>query len=131
MERPIIAIVAALALTCASGAFAQRPADRGAPDRDAPPSATPHAQTLSDNDLEKFADIYVELEHTADKFQSQLSAAKTDAEAQDVQSRMQEESTAIVSKRGWTPERFVTVGDAINADQTLAEKTLKLIAERR
>ncbi|HEX5048571.1 MAG TPA: DUF4168 domain-containing protein [Gammaproteobacteria bacterium] len=126
MERPIIAIVAALALTCAGGALAQRPADR-----EAPPSVTPNAQALSDNDLEKFADIYVELEHTADKFQSQLSAAKTDAEAQDVQSRMQEESTAIVSKRGWTPERFVTVGDAINADQTLAEKTLKLIADRR
>ena len=126
MERPIIAIVATLALTCAGNALAQRPADR-----EAPPTQTRGAQALSDSDLEKFADIYVELEHTADKFQSQLSAAKTDAEAQDVQSRMQVESTAVVSKRGWTPERFVAVGDAINADHGLAEKTLKLIADRR
>jgi uncharacterized protein HemX len=128
MERPITAVVAALALGLglATSALAQRPADR-----EAPPTLTPNAQPLSDSDLEKFADIYVELEHTADKFQPQLAAAKTDAEAQDVQSRMQQESTAVVSKRGWTPERFVSVGDAINADQTLAEKTLKLIADRR
>lgn len=126
MERPIIAIVAALTFASAGSALAQRPVDR-----EPPPTLTPDAQSLSDSDLEKFADIYVELEHTADKFQTQLSGAKTDAEAQEVQSRMQQESTAVVSKRGWTPERFVTVGDAINADQTLAEKTLKLIAQRR
>jgi len=126
MERPIIAIVAALALASAGSALAQRQADR-----EAPPTLTPGAQQLSDSDLEQFADIYVELEHTADKFEPQLAAAKTDAEAQNVQSRMQEESTAVVSKRGWTPERFVTTGDAINADRTLAEKTLKLIADRR
>jgi uncharacterized protein HemX len=126
MERPIIAIVAALALASAGSALAQRPADR-----EPPPTLTPGAQQLSDKDLEQFADIYVELEHTADKFQPQLAAAKTDAEAQDVQSRMQQESTAVVSKRGWTPERFVAAGDTINADRTLAEKTLKLIAERR
>jgi biotin carboxyl carrier protein len=131
MERPIIAIVAALALASAASALAQSSRDREPPPSLTPDAQQPDAQSLSDNDLEKFADIYVELEHTADKFQSQLSAAKTDAEAQDVQSRMQQESTAVVSKRGWTPERFVAVGDAINADQTLAEKTLKLIADRR
>ena len=126
MERPIVSVVAAAALAFAASALAQQPVDRGAP-----PSKTQQGPQLSDSDLERFADIYVDLERTVDKFQPQLAAAKTDEEADEVHSRMQKESTATVAQHGWTPERYLTVADTINADRTLAEKTLKLIADRR
>jgi len=126
MERPIVTVVAAAALAFAVGALAQQPADRGAP-----PSQTQQGPQLSDSDLERFADIYVDLERTVDKFQPQLAAAKTDQEADEVHSRLQKESTATVAQHGWTPDRYVTVADTINADRALAEKALKLIADRR
>jgi hypothetical protein len=126
MERPIVIVVATAVLGFAASALAQQPADR-----EAPPTLASQAPKLSESDLAKFADIYVDLERTVDKFEPQLAAAKTDEEAREVHSRMEQESTATVAQHGWTPERYLSVGDAINADQTLAEKTLKLIAERR
>jgi len=129
MERPIAIVAATALLAFAASAHAQReqqPAERGAP-----PSAAQPSAPVSDADLEKFADIYVDLEQTSDKYQSQIAAAKSEEEARDLQSRMREESTATVAQHGWTPERYVTVADAINADRSLAAKTLELISKRR
>ena len=126
MERRIVAAAATAALAFAASALAQQPADRGAPQGE-----TQQAVPLSDSDLEKFADIYVDLEKTAAKFEPQLDAAKSEQEAQEVNSRMLKESTDTVNQHGWTPERYLLVADAINSDRGLAEKTLSLIARRR
>ena len=56
---------------------------------------------------------------------------KNESEAQELQSKMQKESVDKVTKRGWTPEHYVTVAQAINADPQLAEKTLALIGKPR
>jgi hypothetical protein len=128
MERRIVTVAATAALAFAAGALAQQQT----PEHAAPPSQTQQiAVPVSDSDLEKFADIYVELEKTAAKFEPQLDAAKSESEAQEVNSRMQKESTETVSQHGWTPERYLLVADAINSDRNLAEKTLQLISQRR
>jgi uncharacterized protein HemX len=125
MERSSIALVAVAALAFTPGAFAQQRTER-AP---AQPGQTQEVK-LSDADLAKFADIYVDLQETASKFEAQLAGAKSDQEAQEVQSKMQQESVAKVAQHGWTPERYVSVGEAINANPELAEKTLALIDDR-
>ena len=43
---------------------------------------------------------------------------------------MQQESVAKLERHGWTPERYVRVGEAINSDPQLTEKTLAMIAKR-
>jgi uncharacterized protein HemX len=125
MERSSIALVAAAALALSTTAFAQSRTER------APPSLGQTQELkVSDADLAKFADIYVDLQETATKFEAELAGAKSDEEAQAVQSKMQQESVAKVAQHGWTPERYVSVGEAINSSPDLAEKTLALIDER-
>ncbi len=85
---------------------------------------------MSDADLEKFADIYVDLTETVTKFEAELAKAKSGDDQLEVQERMQQESVAKVAQHGWTPERYVSVGDAINANPELAKKTLALIENR-
>jgi hypothetical protein len=121
MER--FSIVLAAGLMFAANALAQERVERADP-----PSA--QEVQLSDADLEKFADIYVDLLATVDKFEGELTNAQTEDETRQVQTRMQQESIAKVSRHGWTPEHYVAVGDAINANRDLATKTLALIEER-
>ena len=125
MERLSIGLLAVIALVLGSSGLAQEPGARGAP-----PVGQGQNLQLSDADLEKFADIYVDLSETATKFEAELAEAKSEDDARKVQSRMQQESFAKVERHGWTPERYVSVGDAINANPELAAKTLALIEDR-
>ena len=125
MERSRIALIAAAALAFGPLALAQREADRAEP-----PLAQPLDLQLTDADLEKFADIYVDIQDTADAYEAQLTRVKDEAEAQELKSRMEKESIDKVTKRGWTPQFYVTVARTINADPELADKTLTLIAKR-
>jgi hypothetical protein len=125
MERSIIALLAAASFMLASGSMAQQPAPRGAP-----PAAQTQEVELSDADLEKFADIYVDLLDTEAKFEEQLAGAQTEDQAREVQTRMQQESMAKLARHGWTAERYVLVGEAIKSDAELTEKTIALIEKR-
>ena len=82
---------------------------------------------ISDAELETFAAIYVDLIDTAAKYQAEMEVAKTEQQALDIRDRAQTESIGKVTQRGWTPEKFSLVGDAINNDPALAEKAVKLI----
>lgn len=129
MERSGIALLAAAALALGSTALAQQ--GQPAPQRDAPQAPQSQDVQVTDADIEKFADIYVDLQDTADEYESKLANVKNESEAQELQSKMQKESVDKVTKRGWTPEHYVTVAQAINADPQLAEKTLALIGKPR
>ena len=125
MERSIIAMIAAASFVLASASMAQQPAPRGAPQ-----GGQSQEVQLSDADLEKFADIYVDLLDTEAKFEEELAGARTEDQAREVQTRMQQESTAKLARHGWTVERYVLVGETINSDAKLTERTLAMIAER-
>jgi uncharacterized protein DUF4168 len=125
MERSTIAVLAATSLMLASGSMAQQPAPRGAPQADQGQKVE-----LSDADLEKFADIYVDLQDTAGKFEQEFAGAQTEDQARDVQARMQQESLTKLARHGWTAERYVLVGETIESDATLTEKALALIDDR-
>jgi len=121
MRTSIVTIFIA-ALAAAPVSFAQRLPD-------APSAQAPAAEAIkvSDAELETFAAIYVDLVDTAAKFQAEMEAAQTEQQAVDIRDRAQTESIAKVTKRGWTPEKFNLVGDAINNDPALTERAVKLI----
>ena len=125
MERSSIALIAAASLLLASSAMAQQPAPRGAP-----PAAQAQEVELSDADLEKFADIYVDLMDTQAKFEQELEKVQTEDQARALQTRMQEESVAKLARHGWTAERYVLVGEAIKSDPGLTEKAVALIEDK-
>jgi hypothetical protein len=125
MERSSIALIAAASFLLASGAIAQQPAPRGAP-----PAAQAQEVELSDADLEKFADIYVDLMDTQATFEQELETVQTEDQARALQTRMQEESVAKLARHGWSAERYVLVGEAIKSDPDLTERAVALIEDK-
>ncbi|HSC16980.1 MAG TPA: DUF4168 domain-containing protein [Gammaproteobacteria bacterium] len=125
MERSNIAVIAAASFMLASGSIAQQPAPRGAPQ-----ARQTQEVKVSDADLEKFADIYVDLLETQAKFEEEIAGVQTEDQAREVQGRMQQESLGKLARHGWSAERYVLVSETIKADANLTEKTIALIEER-
>jgi hypothetical protein len=124
MRTPTVTLWLAASLAAAQISLAQQPPD-------IPPAQAPSAETaVSDADLETFAAIYVDLVDIAARFEAEMKAAQTEQQALELRERTQAESIAKVTQRGWTPEQFDRVGDAINNDPVLIDKAKKLITER-
>lgn|GEM_PF-6539097 len=86
---------------------------------------------LTDDDIETFAEIYVALEREARRYERAIADAESEAEAQEIQARMQAESLAVLERHGWTPERFDRVARILNARPELAAEALRKIDEER
>ena len=122
MKTSTMTILFAAALAAAPVSFAQRvPDSPGAQ----PPQA--EAISVSDAELETFAAIYVDLVDTAAKYQAEMDAAQTEQQALAVREKAQAEGVKKVTDRGWTPEKFSSIGDAINNDPALTERAVELI----
>ena len=104
-----------------------------------PPPAEPPApeadvgaqEPITDEELETFADIYIALEETLSRFEEELAAAENEQEAQEAQTRMQEQSFDTLAEHGWTPTQYNRVVQAVNNDPTLLQKAVALIEDRR
>jgi hypothetical protein len=92
-----------------------------------PEAPRTQATTISDAELDTFATIYADLLDIADKLEAQIESAQTEQQALEIRERAQTESLAKVTQRGWTPEKFNSVGEAINGDPALTERAVKLI----
>jgi len=122
MERHLSTFLAAFAaLFIAFNAVPQSAVKPGAP-------AT-QPGLVSDDELQTFADIYSELQVSKSKHEAQLASAQSEEEAGKIQTHFQEESVAMVTKHGWTLDKFNTVVKQINADPALAEKASALIKD--
>jgi hypothetical protein len=119
--------LASAAIGLGSFAWAQEPAP---PSPELPAPSVDQNAPVSDSDLDTFAEIYVDLQETATKFEAEMSAAETEEEAQEVQGKMQQEGMAKIGERGWTPEKFNEIAQVVNNDPVLAEKALALIEEK-
>jgi hypothetical protein len=120
MKTSGVAISLVFALATAQVSLAQQ---SPAPSAQTPPTAI----AVSDADLETFATIYVDLLDTAATFQAELDAAQTEEQAREIRGRAQTESIAKVAQRGWTPDKFNSISEAINSDPGLTDKAVKLI----
>jgi hypothetical protein len=125
MERSGIAVIAVASFMLASAPMAQQPAPPGAPE-----AGQTQKVHVSDADLEKFVDIYVDLLDTEAKFEQEIAGVQTEEQALEVQERMQQEGLGKLARHGWTAERYVLVAETIKADASLTEKTIALIEAR-
>ena len=132
MKSVIAPLVAAAALACAPNLYAQEPAPPATPPaQDPSPGVGQQAATeVSDEDLETFADIYVELEATLSEYEEELAGAETQEQAQETQAKLQQDAFDKIAEHGWTPDEYSRVVQAVNTDPTLREKAVALIEER-
>jgi hypothetical protein len=107
------------ALVVGSSASAQNPAE--------PPARSTQSAQVSDEELQTFAQIYTDLQDSKSKHEAQLATAKTEEEASKIQDDFQKESSATLSKHGWTMDKFNSFVRTINADPELAERARALI----
>lgn len=140
MKRTIGPLIAAAALLSAPWATAQQqqpaqppaqPPQQAQPPAPGQPGQGQAAEQITDEELETFADIYIELEETLGRYEQELASAESDQEAQEVQTRMQEESFETISDHGWTPSDYNRVVQAVNSDPNLLQKAVALIEDRR
>ena len=87
------------------------------------------AAEISTKDVETFAQICVELERQARRYERSIAQAESDEEAQEIQARLQRESLEVLDEHGWTAERFDRVARALNTRPDLAAEALRRIEE--
>lgn len=100
-----------------------------------PPAATQAppqqaAPAVSEADLDTFATIYVDLKTLNTEFEGEMAAVESEAEAQELQEQMQQQSVETIEEHGWSLERYNLVAQAINSDSDLLTRALELIAEK-
>jgi hypothetical protein len=122
MKHSIIAAIAGLGLVAGSGLlFAQVQ----------PPQPPPDAQQaeVGEQDVQKFAEIYVEIEKTRNDLSREMANAETQEEAQDIQARMQDEIIGKIEDSGWSMAQYNQVANAINNDPQLREQAINHIKQ--
>lgn len=128
-------IAGACALVLASGvAYGQveppaspPPEPQQQPTMPAPPAG--EQATVSDADLQKFAEIYVEVEEARNELTLEMNEASSQEEAQDIQARMQEQIMAAIADHGWSVDKYNEVATAITNDPELRSEAIALINE--
>ncbi|MEX2494677.1 MAG: DUF4168 domain-containing protein [Woeseia sp.] len=95
----------------------------------APPMPEQQAASVSQGDIEKFAQIYVQVEETRSELALEMNDAATPEQAQEIQARMQQEIVAAIDDHGWSVDKYNEVATAISNDDEMRSRALDLINE--
>ena len=112
----------ALALTAGGASFAQSPEQA--------PGAPPVEQEaieVSEVDMQKFAEIYVDVETTRVQVTEEINASGEAVAPEEAQGRLQQELVATIEQHGWTVDRYNKVATAISQDPAKRDKTVQII----
>jgi hypothetical protein len=95
-------------------------------------STTALAQTtISDKELAAFAKVYAEVQQIRAQYEPSLQKAKDAKESE----RLQQEANAKLKKtldnRGLSVDRYNKIYAAVNANEELRRKTLKMVEQER
>jgi len=118
----LLPTLCALGLAASGAGLAQMQQPAPPPD----PAEQPAAE-VSDADLQKFAEIYVDVETTRAELAEELNAAEEPVPAEQAQVRLQQELVATIEQHGWSVDRYNRVATAISNDPEKRDKTVELI----
>ena len=91
-----------------------------------PGPAEQPAVEVSEADMQKFAEIYVDVETTRAQVAEEMTAEE-EVPAEEAQVRLQEELAATIEEHGWSVDRYNEVATAISNDPEKRDKTVELI----
>ncbi len=122
LNRIAVAVVAlAVGAVFASPAEAQIPGDQ------------PGAQEVPEipqEDLETFADIYIDVDEVRQDLEMRMGAADSPEEAQQIQQEANELMTGIVEEHGMTVERYTEITEVLNADPEQHQEFVEILEQR-
>ncbi|WP_121064375.1 DUF4168 domain-containing protein [Chachezhania antarctica] len=94
-------------------------------------AALAQAADYSDAKLDDFVTAALEVSQVTAQAQQDLQAAQTDAERQQITTQAQAEAQAHIEETdGITVEEYVSIGQALQNDQDLADRINLMVAER-
>jgi hypothetical protein len=126
MKHPIIAAITGLGLVTGSSLLLAQQQ----PQPPQPPPGMQQAQTeVGDEEVRKFAEIYVEIEKTRAELSREIADVETQEEAEDIEVRMQDEIISTIEDSGWSLDQYNQVAYAINNDPQLRQKALDHIQQ--
>jgi hypothetical protein len=87
--------------------------------------------TVSDKDLRAFANAYVEYHEIRQTYQAQLGKVQDPKEKEKIQQEGDSKVKQALEKQKLTPESYNRLFTAVNRNEQLRQKALKLINEER
>ena len=98
----------------------------------APAQQSPGASSeVSDQELQAFAKSYVEFHKMRTIYEPQVSVAKTPEEKTRIQQEAVAKFSSVLEREGLTMERYAALFKAVNGDDRLREKVIKLIEDEK
>jgi hypothetical protein len=96
------------------------------------PSPSQQASTnVSDKDLRSFAKAYVEYHKLRQSYEKQIGNVQDAKEKEKLQREGDAKVSKALEKQGLTPQSYNRLYTAVNNDEQLRKKALKLIEEER
>jgi len=97
------------------------------------PKQTPSAETakLSDKDIRAFAKAYVEYQKLRQTYEPRLNRTQDPKEREQIQREGDLKVKEALEKHGLTPQSYNRLFAAVNGNEQLRQKALKLINEER
>ena len=98
----------------------------------APAQQSPAAPTeVSEQELQAFAKSYVEFHKMRTIYEPQVGVAKTPEEKTRIQQEAVAKFSSVLEREGLTMERYAALYKAVNGNERLREKVLKLIEDEK
>jgi hypothetical protein len=92
-----------------------------------PGPAEQPAVEVSEADMQKFAEIYVDVETTRVQVAEEMNATEKEVPPEEAQVRLQQELVATIEEHGWSVDRYNEVATAISNDPEKRDKTVELL----
>jgi hypothetical protein len=91
-----------------------------------PPPQQPAAPTadVSEKEINKFAEIYLDVEKTRNDLSQEMGQAESHENAQEVQAKMREKIIATIEEHGWSLEQYNRVATAISSNEAMREQAM-------
>jgi len=119
----VVGLMLGVSLTLANAVWAQT---------QAPAQQSPGASTeVSDQELQAFAKSYVEFHKMRTIYEPQVGVAKTPEEKTRIQQEAVAKFSSVLEREGLTMERYAALYKAVNGNERLREKVLKLIEDEK
>lgn len=126
-QLSLIAFLSMAAVGLATAQARQGPPEQAQEPATAPDREQQQSDNVTEEELQTFAQIYVEVETTRTELSEEMTEADTPEAAQDIQTKFEEEMVATIEKHGWSIDDYNRVATAISNDAEKREKAVELI----
>lgn len=102
-----------------------------APAAQEPPKPSQASTNISDKDLRSFAKAYVEYHKLRQSYEKQIGSVQDAKEKEKLQREGDSKVSKALEKQGLTPQSYNRLYTAVNNNEQLRKKALKMIEEER